>query len=158
MVCLLRRWWLIFQLVSFPINNIISTWLLRRPSYHHRPWRCAVSNCINTGWRRCIGCLKLQVSFRKRATNYRFLLRKMTTRNCLVALRKCLFARTDINKYSLMQQNSIHLYLHRRWLCVSSITAPTSAAQAPVNVHGVSAVEMMIDLSIGFFSNKQHYL
>ena len=33
-----------------------------------------------TGWRRCIGCLKLQVSFRKRATNVGALLRKMTGR------------------------------------------------------------------------------
>jgi len=32
----------------------------------------------DTGWRRCIGCLKLQVSFRKRATSYRALLREMT--------------------------------------------------------------------------------
>jgi len=32
----------------------------------------------NTGWRRPIGCLKLQFIFRKRATNYRALLRKMT--------------------------------------------------------------------------------
>ena len=31
----------------------------------------------DTGWRRLIGCLKLQVNFRKRATNYRALLRKM---------------------------------------------------------------------------------
>jgi len=31
-----------------------------------------------TGWRRLIGCLELQVIFRKRATNYRALLRKMT--------------------------------------------------------------------------------
>jgi len=31
-----------------------------------------------TGWRRSIGCLKLQVIFCKRATNYRALLRKMT--------------------------------------------------------------------------------
>jgi len=31
-----------------------------------------------TGWRRPIGCLKLQVIFRKRATNYRELLREMT--------------------------------------------------------------------------------
>jgi len=30
-----------------------------------------------TGWRRYIGCLKLQVSFRTRATNHRALLRKM---------------------------------------------------------------------------------
>jgi len=32
----------------------------------------------DTGWRRCIGCLKLQVSFRKQTTNYRALLRKET--------------------------------------------------------------------------------
>ena len=31
-----------------------------------------------TGWRRPIGCLELQVILRKRATNYRTLLRKMT--------------------------------------------------------------------------------
>jgi len=31
-----------------------------------------------TGWRRCIECLKLQVISRKRATNSRALLRKMT--------------------------------------------------------------------------------
>ena len=34
------------------------------------------TNC--TGWRRPIGCLKLQVIFRKRATNYGALSRKMT--------------------------------------------------------------------------------
>ena len=33
---------------------------------------------VHTGWRRLIGCLKLQVIFRKRATNYGALLRKMT--------------------------------------------------------------------------------
>ena len=33
---------------------------------------------IGTGWRRLIGCLQLQVIFRKRATDYRALLRKMT--------------------------------------------------------------------------------
>ena len=33
------------------------------------------------GWRRPIGSLKLQVIFRKRATNYRALLRKMTYEN-----------------------------------------------------------------------------
>jgi len=33
-------------------------------------------NC--TGWQRLTGCLKLQVIFRKRATNWRALLRKMT--------------------------------------------------------------------------------
>ena len=33
------------------------------------------------GWRRCMGCLKLQVTFRKRATNYRAVLRKTTCEN-----------------------------------------------------------------------------
>jgi len=33
---------------------------------------------LSIGWRRPSGCLKLQVIFRKRATNYRALLRKMT--------------------------------------------------------------------------------
>jgi len=32
----------------------------------------------DTGWRRLIGCRKLQVIFRKRANNYRALLLKMT--------------------------------------------------------------------------------
>ena len=36
---------------------------------------------FHTGWRRPIGCLKLQVIFRKRATNSRALLRKMTKKN-----------------------------------------------------------------------------
>jgi len=31
-----------------------------------------------TGWQRCIGCLKLKISFRKRATDFRALLQKMT--------------------------------------------------------------------------------
>jgi len=34
-----------------------------------------------TGWRRLIGCPKLQVIFHKRATNYRALLRKMTCKD-----------------------------------------------------------------------------
>jgi len=33
---------------------------------------------IRTGWRRPIGCLKLQVIFRRRANNYRAVLREMT--------------------------------------------------------------------------------
>ena len=37
-----------------------------------------LTSVSHTGWRRCIGCLKLQVSFRKRATNYGALLQKMT--------------------------------------------------------------------------------
>jgi len=35
----------------------------------------------HTGWRRRTGCLKLQVIFRKRASNYRVLLRKITSKD-----------------------------------------------------------------------------
>ena len=38
----------------------------------------AAQALMYTGWRRPIGCLKLQVIFRERATNYKALLRKMT--------------------------------------------------------------------------------
>jgi len=36
---------------------------------------------VDTGCRRPIGCLKLQVIFQKRATNYRILLREMTSKD-----------------------------------------------------------------------------
>jgi len=38
----------------------------------------AIQSFPTTGWRRLIRCLELQVIFRKRATNFRALLRKMT--------------------------------------------------------------------------------
>jgi len=38
---------------------------------------CRIRPMSHTGWRRPIGCLKLQVIFCKRATNYRAILRKM---------------------------------------------------------------------------------
>jgi len=37
--------------------------------------------CCGTGRQKCIGCLKLQVSFRKRATNHRALWRKITSKD-----------------------------------------------------------------------------
>jgi len=43
----------------------------------HTQTVCACVN-VHTVWRRLIGCFKLQVIFRKKATNYRALLRKMT--------------------------------------------------------------------------------
>jgi len=39
---------------------------------------CEILHVWSIGWRRPIGCLRLQVISRKRATNYRALLRKMT--------------------------------------------------------------------------------
>jgi hypothetical protein len=48
---------------------------------------CVSAHCtaryrhVCTGWRRLTGCLKLQVIFRKGATNHRALLRKITDRD-----------------------------------------------------------------------------
>jgi len=47
----------------------------------HIPVMPASISWHDTKWRRCIGCLKLQVSFCKRATNYRALLRKITCKD-----------------------------------------------------------------------------
>ena len=40
--------------------------------------RVYIQQLISWCWQRCIGCLKMQVSFGKRATNHRALLRKIT--------------------------------------------------------------------------------
>jgi len=53
--------------ISFHVKSVSIQLVYKRPRTH---WR--------TGWRRYIGCLKLQVSFRKRATLYRAILWKMT--------------------------------------------------------------------------------
>ena len=54
-------------------------------SVHSSPTWDRNSQCCrsihNTGWRRLIKCLKLQVIFRKRAINYRALLWKMTCKD-----------------------------------------------------------------------------
>jgi len=42
---------------------------------------CATECKYGTGWRRLIGCLKLQIIFHKRATSHRALLRKMTCKD-----------------------------------------------------------------------------
>jgi len=58
-------------------NNVI----LQRTESH---LRCSSSennfgrHASDPGWQRCMGCLKLKVVFRKSATNYRALLRKMS--------------------------------------------------------------------------------
>jgi len=64
-------------------HTIIHCNTLQRTATHfetlqlqHTASRCALSPEYVTGWRRSIGCLKLQVICRKRATNYGALLRK----------------------------------------------------------------------------------
>jgi len=62
--------------------------------------RCVQTQiCVTwlTGWRRCVGCLKLHVSFRQRTTNYKALLRKMSYRanDYRVLLRKIPYRATN---------------------------------------------------------------
>jgi len=78
---------------------------------------------VSTGWRRLIGCLKLQVICRHRATNYRALLRKMTyedkapyasTPPCRLYIRANpdIYMKTYINIYTYM-----YVYLNI-YICV----------------------------------------
>ena len=51
---------------------------MKRLTWLAQSWHYVFASQIHTGWRRPIGCLKSQGIFRKRATNYRALLRRMT--------------------------------------------------------------------------------
>jgi len=59
----------------FVCVNVRMEWFVRQCSIHN------LHTIGITGWRRCIGCLSFQVSLRKRATNYRALLQKMTCKD-----------------------------------------------------------------------------
>jgi len=65
--------------IHMPIHIYIYIHIYMYIWWHDSPMQY-IRNC-STGWRRPIGCLKLQVIFRKRATNCRALLRKMTYKN-----------------------------------------------------------------------------
>ena len=70
---------------TYEYSGVIIGWQYFKSSvwYYHTCDRLSVlsrHNC-DTGWRRLIGCLKLQVIFRKRATNYVALLWKMPSKD-----------------------------------------------------------------------------
>ena len=76
----LENQWLYNENSPEPTREL--TWLLC--SFLESHWRdlssfigFANQDKLATGWRRCIGCIKMQASFGKRATNYRALWRKM---------------------------------------------------------------------------------
>jgi len=64
----------IFHVLVTPTPPLLSCLPLFRAS----PSSSLASRPVSTGWQRPIGCLKLQVISRKRATNHRVLLQKMT--------------------------------------------------------------------------------
>jgi len=83
---------------------------------------CAARRCgnSNTGWRRPIGCFKLQVIFRKRANNYQTLLRKMMYKDkasyassppC-TSLRCSAYTHTHIHTHATCTHTRIHAYMH----------------------------------------------
>jgi len=55
--------------------------IVAEPRFWNCPTPCNQVIVWDTGWRRCIGCRHLQVSFRGRTTNCRALLRKMTCKD-----------------------------------------------------------------------------
>ena len=104
-----------------------------------------VCDCIMkpfTGWRRCIGCLKLQVSFRKRAIIHRALLRKMTYKDkaSYASLPPCMSSSSTVRLYTHMYvcdedplcppflqcvNTYIHIYIYviRMYTCIYSAYA-----------------------------------
>jgi len=71
--------------------------------------------CLALTYTPTIGCLKLQVSFRKRATNYRALLQKMTSKDkvsygswppCSTGLEKFYFVRHSAGQFIEICENS----------------------------------------------------
>ena len=81
---------------------------------------------VSTGWRRLTGRFKLQVIFRKRATNYRALLRKTTYEmRKSVTLRHLVEGLTSGNLY-------LHLFVPIGWLrLVGSLKLQVSIAKEP---------------------------
>jgi len=65
-----------------------------------------LNHATHTGWRRCIGCVQLQVSFHKRATNYRSLLQKMTYED------KASYASSPPCVYMTFPYTYIHTYIY----------------------------------------------
>ena len=72
----MRLFWIYFLKCTMGFwHSFICDWTLSNCS---GSWKGSSLRAYYTGWRRLIGSLKLQVIFRKRATNYRALLWKIT--------------------------------------------------------------------------------
>jgi len=105
------------------------------PHIHHRDtilhMRDAMlhnSDMMYKGWQKCTGCRRSQVMFRKRATNHRALVRKMTYRDkaSYVSSKLCIHNRdticlplihdrdTMLHKRHTMLHNSDTMYIHDR--------------------------------------------
>ena len=98
-----------------------------------------------TGWRRLIGCLKLQIIFCKRATDYRALLRKMIRKDkaSYGSLPPC-------TNTSTQYMNTHYIYIHVHiyiYTCVYSLRLLRQAAQmCRLRVWGMLSIRCRIAL------------
>ena len=80
-VCCINRFHIVSRLLQMEYIDVLCCSVLQRDAV------CCINRCpihfwaTCRGWQRCIESLMLQVSFRKRASNDRFLLRKMTCKD-----------------------------------------------------------------------------
>ena len=73
----------------------------------------------STGWRRCIGCLNSQVSFRKRATNHRALLQKMTYEDkaSYDSTPTCSMHSRCADAAEMCKDRDLHVYMPYMYIC-----------------------------------------
>jgi len=114
------------------------SWVTSRVFMSHvmyMTWSCHVYESVVchrrpacTGWRRPIGCLKLQVIFCKRATNYRALLQKMTYQDkaSYASLPPCRCFLVDSR--NLSHTHNISVPLARSLACSPSLSFALSLA------------------------------
>ena len=79
-----------------------------------------MNRITHTGWRRPIGRLNLQIIFRKRATNYWALLRKMTYKNkaSYGSSLPCM-DQTWMHRVTCHMSNRTHTFWHDSFICVT---------------------------------------
>ena len=99
----------------------------------------------STGWPRCVGCLNLQVSFRKRATNCRSLFRKMTYKD------KAFYGSSPPCNKSVQRQKTGG-YTQKSHLFFRSIER-SIARRSNENTYGVATISRLLKI-IGLFCKR----
>jgi len=111
-------------------------------------WKIAKSKGT-TGWRRLIGCLKLQVIFRKRATHYRALLPEITGLFCGIS---CLDVSAKIESYIVSWSRIVSRCLimtHKKLLGIQQVSKPVHWKPADINPGSLKWVRMKNALWFG---------
>ena len=116
-------------------------------------WDMTHSHVCNTGWRRLIGCLKLQVILCKRATDYRALLTKMTYKDkasydstpcCRVFETICWITQLTLIRVTRLASMCDMSHLYVTWLirtCISDLYAGTNKTYMQVRIRLICRYE-----------------